>query len=114
MYTQESSSAGGWQVEPDQVKDFALAVAEVRGHFEAMRRDAEELMHPANTPHMGTSPVGSALSDKFTDRLAGTDGLLEQLGVALDRMGEFVTSAEQTSARYRADDTNAAHSLRTT
>ncbi|WNV82458.1 hypothetical protein [Umezawaea sp. Da 62-37] len=114
MYTQESSSAGGWQVEPDQVKDFAVAVAEVRGHFEAMRRDAEELMHPANTPHMGTSPVGSALSDKFTDRLAGADGLLDQLGVALDRMGEFVTSAEQTAARYRADDADSAHSLRTT
>jgi hypothetical protein len=63
---------------------------------------------------MGTSPVGSALSDKFTDRLAGANGLLDQLGVALTRMDEFVDSAEQTVARYRADDANAAHSLRTT
>jgi hypothetical protein len=114
MYVQESSSAGGWQVQPEQVKDFALAVAEVRGHFEALRRDAEELMHPSNSPRMGTSPVGSALSDKFTDRLAGADGLLDQLGVALGRMDEFVESAEQTVARYRGDDAAGADSLRTT
>lgn len=104
----------GWQVQPDQVRDFAGAVAEVRAHFEALRSDAEELMHPSNSPRMGTSPVGTGLSDKFNDRLGGADGLLEQLGVALGRMDEFVESAEQTAARYVHEDATASDTFRTT
>ncbi|SHF12190.1 hypothetical protein [Streptoalloteichus hindustanus] len=106
--------SGGWQVEPERVRAFAQAVAQVRADFEALRADAEELMNPANQPRMGTSPVGLALTDKFTDRLGGTEGLLEQLAVALGRMNEFIESAESSAARYTHEDTTAADSLRTT
>jgi hypothetical protein len=103
---------GSWEVEPERVEDFAAAVEDVRARFEALRADAEELMHPSNDPRLGTSPVGSGLTDKFNNRLGGTAGLLEQLGTALARMDEFVGSAEAAAARYRRDDASGATGLR--
>ncbi|WP_188316460.1 hypothetical protein [Solihabitans fulvus] len=104
--------AGGWQVQPEQVQQFAEAVAQVRLDFESLRKEAQDLLDPANSPKLGTSPVGNALSDKFNERLGGTQGLLEQLGTALERMDEFVDSAQRSLASYLHEDSTAAGSLR--
>ena len=57
---------------------------------------------------LGTSPVGQELAEKFTDRMGSERGLRGQLNVALERMEEFISSAEKTASQYlQTDDDNA-------
>lgn len=104
-----SALAGGWQVEPEQVRTFAAAVAEVRADLEHLRRAAQEVA--AAPPLLGTSPVGDGLAAKFVDR-AGNDGLVGELNRVITQMEAFVSSAERTVAEYRERDTTAARTLR--
>jgi hypothetical protein len=103
-----SSGTGGWQVEPEQVREFARAVEAVRADLEAITREVEDLSTPNYAPLLGTSPVGQELAEKFTDRMGSERGLRGQLNVALERMEEFISSAEKTASQYlQTDDDNA-------
>ena len=102
------SGSAGWQVDPSQVKDFAAAVAEVRADLDEIFADVAELASPDFLPMLGTSPTGQELADKFTDRLAGENGLKGQLEQALKHMEDFVASAEKSAAGYEQSDENAA------
>jgi hypothetical protein len=104
-----SALAGGWQVEPEQVRRFAAAVAEVRGDLEQLRRAAHDVA--ADPPLLGTSPIGDGLAAKFVDR-AGNAGLVGELNRVIAQMEAFVSSAERTVAEYQERDTTAAGSLR--
>ncbi|WP_026422323.1 hypothetical protein [Actinokineospora inagensis] len=116
MYVDEPDAGGsdrvpagaGWHVRPEQVREFAAAVAEVRADLDAIFADVAELTQPAYQPMLGTSPVGQELADKFTGRLAGDSGLKDQLDEALRRMAEFVASAEKTAAAYQDSDGDSA------
>ncbi|MBM7772086.1 ribosomal protein L12E/L44/L45/RPP1/RPP2 [Actinokineospora baliensis] len=107
------SDNGGWQVEPEQVREFAAAVEEVRADLNSIFAEVADLATPAYLPMLGTSPVGQELSDKFTERLAGETGLKGQLEEALRRMEEFVASAERSSAAYQDSDDNSAQRFTT-
>ncbi|GLZ43571.1 hypothetical protein [Actinokineospora sp. NBRC 105648] len=98
----------GWQVQPEQVREFAKAVEEVRADLNAIFADVADLATPAYLPMLGTSPVGQELAEKFTDRLASEAGLKGQLETALKRMEEFVASAERTASNYVESDDNSA------
>jgi hypothetical protein len=102
MYVDESAgtSGAGWQVEPEQVREFAAAVEQVRRDLEAITREVEDLSTPNYAPMLGTSPVGQELAEKFTDRMGAEHGLRGQLNTALARMEEFVSSAEKTAGEY--------------
>ncbi|GGS13030.1 MULTISPECIES: hypothetical protein [Actinokineospora] len=104
----------GWQVEPDQVREFAAAVEDVRRDLDAIMADVAALSDPGLEPMLGTSPVGEELSAKFTDRLSGEHGLRGQLEAALRRMDEFVASAEKSAQGYQGSDENAADRFRFT
>jgi hypothetical protein len=112
MYVDEtgpSGSSAGWVVDPSQVKAFADAVAEVRGHLDMITREVDDLSTPDYAPMLGTSPVGQELAEKFTDRLGSEKGLRGQLNVAVAHMEEFVLAAEHTAATYlQVDADNAA------
>ena len=97
---QPSSSGAGWAVDPDQVRAFAEAVAEVRRHLDTVTREVEDLSTPDYAPLLGTSPVGQELAEKFTDRLGSEKGLRGQLNVAVAHMEEFVLAAEHTAGTY--------------
>jgi hypothetical protein len=115
MYLEGQSpvAAGdGWQVEPDQVREFASAVERVRANLDAVSREVVDLGDPSLAPMLGTSPVGQEMSEKFTDRLAGENGLKGQLQVALQRMEEFIASAERTVAAYEQTDADGASNMR--
>lgn len=99
-----SGSGGGWQVDPAQVRAFAAAVAQVRSDLERIRGEVNELSTPAAAPMLGTSPVGQELAEKFTDRMGSEQGLRGQLNLAITRMEEFLTSAEQSAAEYQQVD----------
>lgn len=101
--------AGGWRVEPAELRSFAAAVAEVRTDLEHLRRAAAELA--GDPPLLGTSPIGDGLSAKFIDR-AGAEGLLGELNRVIEQMDAFVGSAERTVAEYEQRDLGAARSLR--
>ncbi|PPK70093.1 hypothetical protein V5P93_001029 [Actinokineospora auranticolor] len=109
MYVDEpgsnSAAGSGWQVEPEQVREFAAAVAEVRADLDEIFAEVAELTSPAYLPMLGTSPVGQQLAEKFNDRLASESGLKGQLETALQRMEEFVSSAERTANHYEQSDT---------
>ncbi|HEV2780695.1 MAG TPA: hypothetical protein VGX25_15000 [Actinophytocola sp.] len=107
-----TGTAGGWQVDPDQVRDFAEAVSQVRQHLDAIRTEVGELASPSYAPMLGTSPVGQELAEKFTDRMGSETGLRGQLDVALKRMEEFVESAEKTAASYQEMDSDSAAGYR--
>lgn len=115
MYVDEPGAtptgSTGWQVEPDQVRDFAAAVEQVRADLNAITREVSEMSGPAYAPMLGTSPVGRQLADKFNDRMGSERGLRGQLEVALKRMEEFVASAEKTAAAYQATDEDSAQGL---
>ncbi|WP_436493950.1 hypothetical protein [Actinokineospora sp. HUAS TT18] len=98
----------GWEVDPEQVREFAAAVEEVRADLDAIIAEVADLSSPAFQPMLGTSPVGKELSEKFNDRLTSENGLRGQLDEALKRMEEFVASAERTAAGYQESDDNAA------
>lgn len=104
-----SGLAGGWQVEPEQVRAFAAAVADVRSDLEHLRTAARDLAE--DPPLLGTSPIGDGLAAKFTDR-AGNEGLVGELNRVVEQMEAFVSTAERTVAEYRERDTTAARSLR--
>jgi len=104
-----SGLAGGWQVEPEQVRAFAAAVSEVRADLENLRRAAMELA--ADAPMLGTSPIGDGLAAKFSDR-AGNNGLVGELTRVVTQVEAFVATAESTVVEYSERDTTAARSLR--
>jgi len=104
-------SSGGWQVDPDQVRDFAAAVEQVRADLDKIVREVDDLSTPNYAPMLGTSPVGQELADKFTDRMGSERGLRGHLNTALTRMEEFVASAERTAAGYQNTDQDNATTL---
>jgi len=115
MYVDEpltAGSGGGWTVEPEQVREFASAVEAVRADLAAITREVEDLSTPDYAPMLGTSPVGQEMAEKFADRMGSERGLRGQLNVALQRMEEFVASAERTAAQYQQVDEDNATNLR--
>jgi hypothetical protein len=104
--TDETSSAGGWAVDPSQVQAFASAVAEVRQQLDRIMGDVAELATPNFAPMLGTSSVGQELAEKFTDRLGSERGLRGQLNIAVQHMEEFVLAAENTARTYTQVDTD--------
>lgn len=117
MYLDEESPdasgpAGGWQVDPEQVRDFAAAVEQVRADLNSISKSVNEMSTPNYAPLLGTSPVGQQLAEKFTDRMGGDDGLRGLLDTALRRMDEFVASAEKTAVSYQAHDEDSATGMR--
>lgn len=115
MYVDNAGGSGsGWAVDPDQVREFARAVEAVRADLMAITREVEDLATPDYAPLLGTSPVGLELAEKFSDRMGSEHGLRGQLHVALQRMEEFVTSAEHTASQYLQTDQDNAAGLRYT
>jgi hypothetical protein len=112
MYLDEQSpdagSAGGWQVDPAQVRDFAAAVEQVRADLNAISKEVNEMSAPNYAAMLGTSPVGQELSEKFADRMGAEHGLRGLLNTALKNMDEFVASAEKTAAGYQQTDQDSA------
>jgi hypothetical protein len=106
--------AGGWQVDPSQVAAFVSAVQQVRDDLNTVFGQVDQLTSPAYLPLLGTSPVGQALTAKFTDRLSGEQGLLPQLNAALAHLDDFVATAERTAAKYTGTDADQADGLRVT
>jgi hypothetical protein len=109
MYLDEQSpdpaaSAGGWQVDPAQVRDFAAAVEQVRADLNKISNEVNTMSTPNYAPLLGTSPVGQELAEKFTDRMGSEGGLRGLLDTALKNMDEFVAAAEKTAATYQASD----------
>jgi hypothetical protein len=111
MYLDEQSPdpastgmSGGWQVDPDRVRDFVAAVEQIRADLKAIRTEVDFLSSPTYVPMLGTSPVGRQMSEKFVDRMGSEDGLRGLLDTALKQVEEFVTSAEKTAASYQAHD----------
>jgi uncharacterized iron-regulated protein len=105
MYVEDSAgSSGGWQVEPEQVREFAAAVEQVRSDLARITSEVAEMSTPNYAPLLGTSPVGQELAEKFTDRMGSDRGLHGQLNTALARMEEFITSAEKSAAQYQQVD----------
>jgi hypothetical protein len=102
----------GWQVLPEQVREFAAAVAQVRADLDAVRQEVEEFKDPALAPMLGTSPPARELSEKFADRIAGDAGLAGQLTTALANLQEFVDGAEKTAAKYQETDAVSADGFR--
>ena len=94
----------GWDISPDQLRDFAAALARVKHDLDAVRREAEEFRDPALMPKLGTSPPARELADKFTDRIAGDFGLAGQLTTAVTNLQEFVDGAERAAAKYQQVD----------
>lgn len=113
MYV-DSGSGGGWAVEPEQVHEFAKAVEAVRADLRAITGEVEDLSTPDYAPMLGTSPVGQELAEKFADRMGSERGLRGQLNTALQRMEEFVASAELTASQYQQTDEDNAFGLRYT
>ncbi|TCO58626.1 hypothetical protein [Actinocrispum wychmicini] len=102
----------GWSVSPEQVREFAAAVAQVKADLDAVRREVEEFKDPALLPMLGTSPPAKELSEKFADRIAGDSGLAGQLQTALANLQDFVDSAEKTASKYQEVDSVAKNNLR--
>jgi hypothetical protein len=108
----QASSAGGWQVSPEQVRDFAAAVEQVRADLTKIHSEVDNMSTPNYAALLGTSPVGQELAEKFSDRMGSETGLRGQLKLALDRMDEFVASAEKTATGYQQHDEDSAGNLR--
>jgi hypothetical protein len=112
MYLDEQTPgagpAGGWQVDPAQVRDFAAAVDQVKADLDAISKEVNAMSTPDYAAMLGTSPVGQELSDKFADRMGAAHGLRGLLDTALKNMDEFVASAEKTAAGYQQTDHDSA------
>jgi hypothetical protein len=107
MVDESGGLSGGWQVDPEQVREFAAAVEQVRRDLQKITSEVGDLSTPNYAPLLGTSPVGQELAEKFTDRMGGQQGLHGQLTTALARMEEFLASAERSAAQYQqVDDDN--------
>ena len=102
--TPDTGSAGGWQVDPAQVRDFAAAVEQVRADLNAISTEVNGMSTPNYAPLLGTSPVGQQLADKFSDRMGAGHGLRGLLDTALKNMEEFVSAAEKTASAYQQTD----------
>lgn len=102
----------GWQVDPDQVRQFADAVSQVRAHLDAISKEVNQMSTPNYAPLLGTSPVGQQMAEKFSDRMGADHGLRGLLNQALKNVDEFVASAEQTVAAYEATDDDRATGFR--
>jgi hypothetical protein len=103
---QPGDLTGGWQVTPDQVKQFAHAVQQVRSDLVTVFHQVDQLTSPAYLPQLGSSPVGQALTAKFLDRLSGSQGLLSNLYTVLNHLDQFVTNAEQVAAQYEQTESS--------
>lgn len=104
---------GGWQVWPGQVSGFASAVRQVRDDLDAVFKQVDQLTSPSYQTQLGTSPVGTALTAKFLDRLSGGQGLLANLDAVLSHLDQFVSNAEQSASRYEEADKASAAKLAT-
>ncbi|MCE7008427.1 hypothetical protein LWC34_37280 [Kibdelosporangium philippinense] len=94
----------GWEVSPDQLREFAAALAKVKADLDAVRREVAEFRDPALAPQLGTSPPARELAEKFTDRIAGDNGLAGQLEKAVANLQEFVDGAEKAASKYQEVD----------
>jgi hypothetical protein len=110
--TPDSGSASGWQVDADQVRDFAAAVDQVRADLDKISKEVNEMSTPNYAPLLGTSPVGQELAAKFSDRMGAEHGLRGLLNQALKNVDEFIQSAEKTAAAYQASDQGSASGFR--
>lgn len=110
--TPDTGTAGGWQVDADQVRDFAAAVEQVRADLNAISKEVNEMSAPNYAAMLGTSPVGQQLSEKFSDRMGAEHGLRGLLNAALKNVEEFVASAEKTAATYQETDQDSAAGYR--
>jgi len=108
----DTGSAGGWRVDPDQVRDFAAAVDQVRADLNRISTQVNNMSTPNYAPLLGTSPVGQQLAEKFADRMGADHGLRGLLDSALKNVDEFVASAERTAAAYQETDEDNATGLR--
>jgi hypothetical protein len=106
-----SGSAGGWQVHADQVREFAAAVDRVKADLARISGEVDRMSTPDYKALLGTSPVGQELAEKFSDRMGSDYGLRGQLKQALDRVSEFIESAEKTAAAYQQTDQDSAAGL---
>jgi hypothetical protein len=106
VYVDDSAPLAGnnWQVEPEQVREFAAAVEQVRADIQRITSEVAEMSTPDYAPMLGTSPVGQELAEKFTDRMGSEQGLHGQLTAALTRMEEFIASAERSATQYQQVD----------
>jgi hypothetical protein len=105
---------GGWQVSPAQVSAFAQAVQQVRDDLDGVFQQVDQLTSPSYQAQLGSSPVGTALTAKFLDRLAGSQGLLASLDDVLTHLDQFVSNAQQSAAQYQEADQSAASGLKST
>ncbi|SMD16161.1 hypothetical protein [Kibdelosporangium aridum] len=103
MYEHEAG-AQGWEVTPERLREFAAAIAQVKADLDAVRREVAEFRDPALTPKLGTSPPARELAEKFTDRIAGDNGLAGQLELAVANLQEFVEGAERAASKYQEVD----------
>jgi len=118
--TQSAKPAGppkGWEIDPDQLSAFTHAVESVRDRLRDVQAKVDRMRTESFTPKLGTSPAGTQLEEKFTDRLDSpvddpknpmSGGLRPMLGVAMHRMEEFVAGAEAAVKAYQDMDSSAA------
>jgi len=113
----------GWEIDPDQLSAFTHAVESVRDRLKLVQAKVERMRAENFMPKLGTSPVGVALEEKFTDRLDAplddpksptTGGLRPMLAEAMRRMEEFVAGAESAVRAYREHDAGSAVRITTT
>lgn len=95
-----AGKADGWQVDPWKLRSFSDAVVRARAYLDAVQAKVDRMQGAELTPQLGTSPVGTQLAKKFDDRLNSADGLRAMLVEAMQRMEDFVTSAEKAARGY--------------
>lgn len=102
-----AGKADGWQVDPWKLRSFSDAVVRARAYLDAVQAKVDRMQGAELTPQLGTSPVGTQLAKKFDDRLNSADGLRAMLVEAMQRMEDFVTSAEKAARAYEElEETN--------
>jgi len=110
--TGSSESPGYWDVDPDRLNGFAMAVTSARFGLAAVQTRVERMQGESYTPKLGTSPVGQQLAKKFDDRLNGDEGLRGLLAEAMRRMDQFIESAEKVRDAYREGEDVAQDSIK--
>ena len=119
----EQGPPKGWEIDPDQLSAFTHAVESVRDRLRDVQAKVDRMQTAHYMPRLGTSPVGVALEEKFTDRLDAplddpkrptTGGLRPMLAEAMRRMEEFVSGAEAAVKAYREHDAGSAVRITTT
>lgn len=99
-----AEKTGGWEVDPERLRNFGDAVVRARAYLDAVRMKVDRMQGAELTPQLGTSPVGEQLAKKFDDRLNSGHGLRVMLAEAMKRMDKFVTSAEEAARAYEDFD----------